>query len=63
MPEIIPNSKKYLKITKRLFKDNEQYLVCLKERGRPKIMILGLKEWLESRRTLRKREVARTTCG
>jgi len=60
MPEIIP--KRSLKISKGAFHDKEQFLVYLKKEGSSQLIILGLKEWLKSRNSQKKKELKRA-CG
>ena len=54
MPEIIPNTPKHLKISHRVLKRQEDYLVFLREGG-SRLRIVGLREWLRQERRRRKK--------
>lgn len=62
MPEIIPNSPEYLKISDHAFQGKEEYLVYFKTEGSPRLVILGLREWLKKHH-IRQKQGFRESCG
>lgn len=46
MPEIIPNTHKYLDISDKVLGKEEDYLI-FSRKGRSHIAIMGLNEWLK----------------
>jgi len=48
MKRIIPNKRKYLKITDKVFKNNEKHVVISWDKNNQRFVIKGLKEYFKS---------------